>query len=116
MAHAHHSRADVISSGAVFLGVLGANLGLKFLDSLVAIIEIIHMTDVSVEILQDGLKGLMDVSIESDKLDEIRETVTDLPGVERITQIKAHRVGQKIWVHLEIQIFWRQASGHKYQG
>lgn len=104
MAHAHHSRADVISSGAVFIGVLGANLGLTFLDSLVAIIEIIHMTIISVEILQDGLKGLMDVSLEPDRLDEIREIVTDLPGVERITQVKAHRVGQKIWIHLEIQV------------
>lgn len=104
MAHAHHSRADVISSGAVFIGVLGANLGLTFLDSLVAVIEIIHMTIISVEILQDGLKGLMDVSLEPDRLDEIREIVTDLPGVERITQVKAHRVGQKIWIHLEIQV------------
>ncbi|MFC1715162.1 cation diffusion facilitator family transporter [Candidatus Poribacteria bacterium] len=104
MAHAHHSRADVISSGAVFLGVLGENLGIRYLDSLVAIIEIIHMAAVSVEILQDGLKGLMDVSIESEKLDEIRDTVSVLPGVEKITQIRAHRVGQKIWIHLEIQV------------
>lgn len=104
MAHAHHSRADVISSGAVFVGVIGANLGLRFLDSLIAIIEIIHMVLVSVEILQDGLKGLMDVSVEPDKLDKIRQIVADLAGVEKITQVRAHRVGQKIWIDLEIQV------------
>lgn len=104
MAHARHSRADVISSGAVFVGVVGANLGLTFLDSLVAVIEIIHMVIISVEILQDGLRGLMDVSVEPDKLDKIHGIVTDLPGVEKVTQVKAHRVGQKMWVHLEIHV------------
>lgn len=104
MAHAHHSRADVISSGAVFAGVIGANLGLRFLDSLIAIIEIIHMVVVSVEILQDGLKGLMDVSLESDELDKIHQIVVDLAGVEKVTQVRAHQVGQKIWVDLEIQV------------
>ena len=104
MAHARHSRADVFSSGAVLIGVVGSNLGLTFLDSLVAIIEIIHMVIVSMEILQESLKGLMDVSIESDKLDQIHGIVTDLPGVEKVTQVKAHRVGQKVWIHLEIQV------------
>lgn len=104
MAHAHHSRADVISSGAVFVGVIGANLGLGFLDSLIAIIEVLHMVVISVEILRDGLKGLMDVSLEPDKLDKIRQVVADLAGVEEVTQVRAHQVGQKISVDLEIQV------------
>jgi len=114
IAHAHHSRADVISSGAVFVGVVGANLGLGFLDPLVAIIEIIHMLIVSVEILQDGLKGLMDESLRPDELDKIHQIVTDLAGVERITQVRTHRVGQKFGIDLEIQVHPERsiADGH----
>ncbi|MHC4123680.1 MAG: cation diffusion facilitator family transporter [Planctomycetota bacterium] len=104
LAHAKHHRADVISSIAVVVAVIGSALGYHFLDALVAIFEGGHLLLVSIEILYHGGSGLVDRAIEKNDISMIRYLLSDMTEIKEIKDIKTRKIGRAIWVDLHVSM------------
>lgn len=104
LTHAKHHRADAISSGAVFVAILGAQMGYSFLDPLVAVFEAGHLIILSMEILYHGSTGLMDRSVDQGIISSIRQLAGQIQGVEEVRMVKTRQVGRAVWVDLYVRL------------
>ncbi len=104
LAHAKHHRADVISSLAVVVAVVGGALGYRFLDVVVAVFEAGHLLFVSIELLYQGGSGLIDRAIKENDVSLIRQLLSDMTDVKEIKDIKTRQIGRSIWVDLYVSL------------
>jgi cation diffusion facilitator family transporter len=104
LADANESKADSITSVAVLLGLIGAKLGYPNADTIAAVIVSLFIFNMSVEMFLQGINGLIDISADPDITDEIVATSLKVDGVAGIKSIKSRKMGQKIWVDLEIAV------------
>ncbi|KKL10125.1 hypothetical protein LCGC14_2558980, partial [marine sediment metagenome] len=110
MANAMVSRADVGTSVAVIVAVVGSNLGLSRLDHIVAIAICIMIIKVTLDGIKKAVKGLMDVSLHSEEL-HIRNLIEDVGGVERVGAVKARLAGRTLWVDANVFLPQKQLLG-----
>ncbi len=101
MANAMVSRADMGTSAAVIVAVLGANLGFAKLDHIAAIVIGVLVIKVTLDGVMKALKGLMDSSLQSEEL-HIRNLTEEIEGVERVGDVRARRVGRSLWVDMNV--------------
>jgi cation diffusion facilitator family transporter len=104
LAHAKHHRADVISSLAVVVAVVGGALGYRFLDVVVAVFEAGHLLFVSIELLYQGGSGLIDRAIKENDVSLIRQILSDMTEVKEIKDIKTRQIGRSVWVDLYVSL------------
>jgi cation diffusion facilitator family transporter len=104
LADANESKADSITSVAVLLGLIWAKLGYPNADTIAAVIVSLFIFNMSVEMFLQGINGLIDISADPDITDEIVATSLKVDGVAGIKSIKSRKMGQKIWVDLEIAV------------
>ncbi|MBF0228360.1 MAG: cation transporter [Desulfamplus sp.] len=102
MANAWANRADAFSSLAVIIGVIGSRLGFHHLDPICAIVVVAIIIKVSVSILIESIKSLMDSSVNHLYGDEITEIVSKIEGVQGLAELKTRHIGQKIWAEVDI--------------
>ncbi|MBF0376896.1 MAG: cation transporter [Desulfamplus sp.] len=102
MANAWANRADAFSSVAVIVGVIGSKLGFHHLDPICAIVVVAIIIKVSVSILIESIKSLMDSSVNHLYGDEITEIVSKIDGVKGVAELKTRHIGQKIWAEVDI--------------
>ncbi len=95
-------RNDIFSAGAVVAGTLASRFGLYWADPLAgAIVAVIFLLS-GIEILRDSTDILMD-TVPGKSLDkQIRSVLKDVPGLEGIEQIQAHRFGQYMVINITI--------------
>lgn len=114
-ADAWHHRSDALSSIAAFIGIGGAILGFKALDSIASIVVSLFIAKVGFEILISSANELMDISIEEEKEKEIESIIENLKGVESLREIRTRKYGPMAYVDLvicvdkDISVF----EGHK---
>lgn len=101
MANAMVSRADMGTSAAVVVAVVGANLGFARLDHIAAIVIGILIIKVTLDGVMKALKGLMDSSLQSEEL-HIRSLTEQIEGVQRVGDVKARLVGRSLWVDMSV--------------
>ncbi len=101
LANAMVSRADVGTSVAVIIAVVGSNLGFSRLDHIVAIGICILIIKVAFDGIRKAVKGLMDVSVHSDER-HIRNLIEDVEGVERVGSVRARLTGRRLWVDVSV--------------
>jgi cation diffusion facilitator family transporter len=105
LANARHNHSDAISSIMVAVAVLGAHFGgMVFLDPLVALIEAVCLMGMSIEMLNDSLKGLFDFAAPSATVGRIESLANLVPGVRKVYRIIARQLGQGIWIDMTIKI------------
>ncbi|MBF0413929.1 MAG: cation transporter [Desulfamplus sp.] len=104
MANAWANRADAFSSVAVIVGVIGSRLGFHHLDPICAIVVVAIIIKVSVDILIESIKSLMDSSVNHLYGDEITEIVSKIDGVQGVAELKTRHIGQKIWAEVDILV------------
>ncbi|MBF0343189.1 MAG: magnetosome biogenesis CDF transporter MamM [Nitrospirae bacterium] len=104
LANATHNHSDAISSAMVAGAILGTHYGLYFLDPLVAVIETIDLVRLSVVMLKDALDGVMDSNINQRTIDHMEDLAKLVPGVERVTQVIARKIGKGVWVSMVIKV------------
>ncbi len=101
LANAEVSRADVATSVAVIVAVVGSNLGFSRLDHIVAIVICVLIIKVTLGGIKKAIKGLMDVSLRSEE-QHIRNLVEDIEGVQCVGDVKARFAGRSLWVDVNI--------------
>ena len=111
VASAWHHRSDAYSSIAAFFSILGSIIGkklnirfLEYLDPIAGAVVACMIFKVAYDILNHSLKGLMDSSPDSAKIENIRETVCGIDGVLSVPWIKARYIGQHLFVDMAIEV------------
>ncbi len=104
LANAKHNHSDAISSGFVAVAILGTRIGFYFLDPLVAVIETIDLIKLSVGMVKDSLKGILDASVDEPVIQHVESIVKLVPGVRRIHSVVARKVGQDMWFDIVIKV------------
>lgn len=114
IANAQENRADLLSSIAVVIGILGANMGFVILDSLAAIFVALLIFRTALTLGLQALKKLLDVSLPASKLDLIKNVAFQYGQVKGINFIKTRSAGQSILVDMEILLDARMSvkEGH----
>jgi cation diffusion facilitator family transporter len=104
LANAWANRADCFSSLAVVVGVVGARLGFHHLDPIAAVVVAAIIIKVSINCIRDSIAGLMDRSVPPATLDDLMKAARSAEGVERVEQLRARLLGNKIWVEIGIGV------------
>ena len=101
LANAEVNRADVATSVAVIVAVVGSNLGFSKLDHIAAIVICVLIIKVTLDGVKKAVKGLMDVSLRSEE-GHIRNLIEDIEGVRCVGDVKARLAGRNLWVDVNI--------------
>lgn len=101
-ADAWHHRSDALSSVAAFVGIGGAMMGFKALDPIASIVVALFVAKVGFDILKNAVNELMDMSIDEDQENELREIAADTPGVRNLGELRTRKHGAMAYVDLTI--------------
>lgn len=101
LANAMVNRADVATSVAVIVAVVGSNLGISRLDHIVAIVIGGLIVKVTFDGARKAIRGLMDASEHREEL-HIRNLTEDIEGVQGVGDVKARLAGRTLWVDLNV--------------
>lgn len=106
IANAWHHRSDALSSIAVFVGVLGAQLhpSLRTMDGYAAIVVAILIVKVGLSILWDSLKEMTDTAPPKPIVEAIRECAGTVAGVRDVHGLKVRTVGGSYQIELDIVV------------
>lgn len=114
VANAWHARSDAASSLVVALGIIGNLLGYPLLDPVAALIVGFMVTKMGWEFGWDALNDLMDRSVSEEQINEIRQVLTETPGVQGVHDLRTRKMGDMIMVdaHLEVDGDLSVRAGH----
>ena len=89
----------------VVVAVLGSHFfEYLFLDPLVALIESVCLTVMSIEMFQDSLKGLFDSAAPSATVERIESVARVVPGLSKVAKVIARQLGQGLSIDMTIKI------------
>ena len=101
LANAQINLADIGTSVAVIVAVVGSNLGFSQFDHIAAIIICMLIIKVTLDGAKKAVKGLMDVSLRVEE-SHIRNLIEDIEGIERVGDVRARLVGRRLLVDVDI--------------
>jgi len=105
LAAAKHHHSDATASVFVVLAIIGANMGLLFLDPLVAVFETLDLMWLSVVMLKDGLNGVLDSSVHAVGIGSEIESIARLvPDVRKVSHVGVRQLGQERWIDITIKV------------
>lgn len=95
--------SDALVSVGAFIGIIGSQFGLPWLDPFTALIVGLIICKTAWGIFRNASHALTD-GFDKQKLDAIRQTIEESPGVESVKDIKARVHGNKILVDVIIRV------------
>jgi cation diffusion facilitator family transporter len=101
---AKNNRIGVYSSVAVLDGIVGAMLRIYFLEQLASVVVSALVLVTNIRLMSRAIDGIMDKSSSADLIENIRHIIASVEGVQGVPAVKSRRIGQKIWVDLEVQV------------
>lgn len=110
LAEGRHRQADVLSSLVVLASVALNYIGWDFtfwgigIDQLSAAIVLIFIAKAGWELLSEGMRVLLDASIDAPTLSRIRETIKKHPLVTGIEGLIASNAGRFVFIQAEIKL------------
>lgn len=113
-ANAWHHRSDAISSVVVLVGVGGAMLGHLWLDLAAALVVGLMVAKIGWDLGWGAMRELVDESLEEDKVEQIRNLITTIPGVSSLHMLRTRRQGHEAITDVHVQVApWISVSeGH----
>jgi cation diffusion facilitator family transporter len=96
-------KADVLTSSLVFLALLGQRFGLP-LDRIAAIIIAIFVVKAGWGILVNGMRVLLDASVDTPTLEKIRAAIEAEPAVSAIKAVTARNSGRYLFVEVNVAL------------
>jgi cation diffusion facilitator family transporter len=103
MAAAQDNRSDALVSVGAFIGIIGSQFGLPWLDPLTALIVGLIICKTAWDIFRDSSHALTD-GFNEDELQTIKQTIFETSGVEEIIDIKARIHGNNKLVDVTIAV------------
>ncbi len=102
-AAAYDNRSDALVSFGACLGILGAIIGLPWLDSVTALLVGVLIGYTAVKIFFDAAHSLTD-GFDVSKLEEIHKLIAGVNEVKEVKDIKARFNGNRIWIDATISV------------
>jgi len=114
-ANAWHTRADAASALVVVVGIAGALLGWTFLDLLAAAIMGFMILRMGLKLAWESLQELIDTGLDKEKVEAIRRTLLDTPGVLGLHELRTRRMAHQALVDAHILVDPRisVSEGHR---
>jgi cation diffusion facilitator family transporter len=103
MAEARHYQTDVLSSFIVFVSVAASALGLA-IDRLGALLIVPFIAKSGWDLLSDGMKVLLDASLDAETLGEVREILAASPGVAEVKSVVGRNSGRYRFLQADIVV------------
>lgn len=104
LANAWHHRSDALSSVVVIVGVAGAMLGMRWLDSVAAAIVGVMLAWVGWSLLGSAATELVDTGLSNRELKALSKTIDGVQGVRFHDQLRSRRMGGRIFVDVRIHV------------
>jgi cation diffusion facilitator family transporter len=104
IADGQHQKVDIFSCIAIFVGVLGSQLGYTFLDPLVAIIIALMVIKTAIQLGIDNVNILMGKVPSNDIIKEIESTSMKVSGVKGVHGIRINPMGPYCSAVLHIEL------------
>ena len=114
-ANAWHTRADAASALVVVAGIAGALMGWAFLDLLAAAIMGFMILRMGLKLAWESLQELIDTGLDKDKVEAIRRTLLDTPGVLGLHELRTRRMAHQALVDAHVLVDPRisVSEGHR---
>lgn len=103
LAAAHDNRSDALVSIGAFVGIIGARLGIDWLDPLTAFIVGLIILKTAWDIFAEASLTLTD-AFDRHKIEDIQKSVEKVPGVRSVPSIKARSHGNVTFVDVVILV------------
>jgi cation diffusion facilitator family transporter len=103
MAEARHYQTDVLSSLIVFASVGASALGLA-LDRLGALLIVPFIAKSGWDLMADGMKVLLDASLDAGTLGQVREIIESYPGVAEVKSVVGRNSGRYRFLQADITV------------
>ena len=114
VANAWHARSDAASSLVVAMGIAGNLMGYTFLDPLAAALEGFMVMRMGGKFSWDAISDLIDRGLEEQEVQAIRETLSAIPGVRDVHDMRTRRMGDYALVDVHLLVDGRisVSEGH----
>jgi len=103
IADAQEYRAHIFSSGAVFVALLGQSFGLH-LDRWAAIFVAFFIAKTGWELLQDGMRVLLDASLDAPTMNQVRQIIQSDPATIRVKTLIGRNSGRYRFIETEVEL------------
>lgn len=103
-ADAWHHRSDSISSIVVLGGLIGAKLGVMWLEPVATILVSVLIIKVAVSIYIQSINQLIDTATDEKTVQKIIDVATSIEGVIRIDDLKTRVHASVLYVDMEIGV------------
>jgi cation diffusion facilitator family transporter len=107
IADAQEYRAHIFSSGIVLAALLGQLLGWP-LDRAAALIIVLLIGKMGWELLTDGMRVLLDASLDAETLAQVRATVEQQPAVVEVHSLTGRNAGRYRFIEAEVSVRVRE--------
>ena len=104
MANAWHQRSDAISSVVVLFGIGAVMLGYPLADAIAAIVVALMVAKIGLNLVLESIKELVDTSLPSKLVTEIRHAIMDINGVEGIHLLRTRHMGEDALIDAHIVV------------
>jgi cation diffusion facilitator family transporter len=98
------SRNDVLTSSLSILGILGVQLGLRYLDGIAGILIALFIFQSAYQMTKENIDYLMGRSADKSLILEIANAALKVEGVRGLNELKSHYVGNKFHVEIHINV------------
>ena len=102
-AAAQDNRSDALVGIGAFVGIVGTNLGLPWLDVAAAIVVGLIICKTAWSIFRGTAHSLTD-GFDEQELEQLKETIMTTPGVEQLKDIRARLLGNQVLVDATVQV------------
>ncbi|MBI1987185.1 MAG: cation transporter [Nitrospinae bacterium] len=103
VADGEHARIDGLTSLAALAGLGGVGLGYPLADPIAGLTITVAILFIVLEVGKEILSRLMD-AIEPQTIEKIKQVALEIPGVQRVDDIRARWVGHHVLVELHISV------------
>src|SRR6266516_1002569 len=103
IADGQHSRIDGLTSLAAFVGLIGVALGLRIADPIAGLVITVVILTVVYSTSRSVLQRLLD-AVDPRIVPRIITTVSEVAGVEAVTDVRARWVGHMLHVVMNIEV------------
>ncbi len=103
-ANAWHHRSDALSSIIVLCGIGAQLLGVPYMDSLAAAIVALMISFMGYKLARKALDELIDTSLESELVNNIRNTIEKNDCVKDVHSLRTRSMGGQGYIDAEIRV------------
>ncbi len=104
MADAEHIKTDFYTALVVLVGVLGQYFGYPIVEKIAVAVVVYFIFHSGFEILKDAIKVLLDASVDSETIQEIRAILDEEEMIERVVHITGRNAGSFQFIQLDLDV------------